>query len=328
MKLYTKIIGIGTACLTLAASALAETATPAMWRAADRDTEVFMLGTFHILPKTTQWRTAEFEKILNEAEIIYFEVETDAPDAQSKTLGVLMTQGFNANGGLLSEMLEAEDVASLRNIVSSLGLPFQGVDPMRPWNAFLTLSVQFIVQQGFDPGSGVDSVLLAEARTKGKDIRFFETLEEQLALFTGLDAETEKALLLVTIREWTEQAERFDDLFQAWREGDTEAIDQEMNTVMRKDTPDVYDRLIVNRNKAWTDEISDVLKNETGVILVAVGAAHLVGDKSVPAMLQNRGVEVERINATSAPANENSEQTPDDNVEDGIAELLKGVGEN
>ncbi len=325
MGLLKYILIIAGAALAAAATARAgeDVATPAMWRAADADTEVYLLGTFHILPKSLQWRTQALETAFEKSDIVYFEVETDAPDSQPKTLGVLMTEGFNPDGALLSDMLGAPDAASLREIVASLGLPFEGVNPMRPWNAFLTLSVQFIIQQGFDPGAGVDSKMLAEARTKGKSIRFFETIEEQLALFTGLSPETEKDLLVLTIRDWEHQAESFDDLFTAWRTGDTAAIDGEMNRVMRDQAPAVFERLLVERNRVWADEIERIMATDTGAVFIAVGAAHLVGDRSVQSMLAGRGIEFERYGDAPAAANDNAPAAPDE-----IGDLLKAVGEN
>jgi len=324
MTLIKRIAAAAAAALCALSIAVAaeKTATPAMWRAADADTEIFLLGTFHILPKDVNWRTDAFEAAYAKSEIVYFEVETDAPDSQSKTLSVLMTEGFNPDGALLSDMLEADDAENFRRIVSSLGLPFAGVDPMRPWNAFLTLSVQFIVQQGFDPGAGVDATLLAESRTKGKELRFFETIEEQLGLFTGLSPEIEKDLLVLTIRDWDNQAEGFDNLFAAWRDGDAAALDALMNDIMRAQAPEVFDRLLTARNKNWANEIERVMNNETGAVFIAVGAGHLVGDQSVQAMLGPRGIDFTRYGDTPAAANDNAAEA------DGIGDLLKNVGED
>lgn len=277
------------------ALAAAETATPAMWRAADADSEVILLGSFHILPPGLQWRTDALSAAFNAADVIYFEVNVDAPDAQSKTVKVMMTEGFNPEGVTLSSMLKPADAQKLREISASLGLPFDGINPMRPWQAFLTLSVQFIIQQGFEPGAGVDTALLSDARAFGKDVRFFETIEEQLALFTGLAPETEKALLELTIHDWESQAESFDALFAAWRAGDVDFIDKEMNQLMREQAPVVYERLIVERNEIWAEEIARAIEEESGTIFVAVGAAHLVGpEHSVPALLAEKGFEVSR----------------------------------
>ena len=193
--------------------------------------------------------------------------------------------------------------------MGDLNLPMSGIDPMRPWNAFLTLSVQFIINQGFEPGAGVDSILLAEARALGKELVFFETLQQQLALFTELDPETEKDMLIVTLREWDDQQAAFDDLFNAWRSGDIDVIDAQMNDAMREQAPAVHQSIIVDRNIAWAEALDEALKNGSGKAFVAVGAGHLAGaETSVPALLAQKGYAVERIQPTTIEnaANDNA----------------------
>lgn len=303
----------------------ADTASPAMWRIADADSEFILLGTFHILPPALEWRTDALDAAMKNADAVYFEVEADTPEAQSKTVSILMTQGFNPPGVTLSSMLSDDDTQKLKDITRSLGLPFSAVEPMRPWQAFLTLSVQFIVKQGFQPGAGVDSVLLAESRTLGKELRFFETLEEQLNLFTTLDPDTEKNLLVLTLQDWENQQQMFDDLFAAWGRGDTAFIDEIMNETMREQTPKVYDSLIVKRNQAWAEEIANAMNNSMGTALVAVGAGHLVGDEhSVPALLRAKGFEVSRygLDGEANETNAANDNTPDDGANE-IEDLLK-----
>lgn len=283
--------------------AAAPTPAPAMWRVADADSEFFLFGTFHFLKPDTAWRSPAMENAFAKADTVYFEVEADAPNTQAIAVNTVMTKGFNPAGRLLTDMLDAPDAQTLREVTRALGLPLAGIDPMRPWNAFLTLSVQFITSRGFEPGAGADSVLLAEARTLGKDLKFFETLEEQLALFTELDPETEKNLLVVTLRDWDQQEAAFDALFTAWRTGDENFLDIQMNDVMREQAPDVHQRIMVDRNIAWVETLDAALSGGAGTAFVAVGAGHLVGEKSsVPALLAQRGYKVERY---GAPANDN-----------------------
>ncbi len=282
----------------------ATTATPPMWRVADADSEFILLGTFHILPPDLDWRTDALKAAFANAETVYFELEADAPDTQSKAVAVMMTQGFNPTGVFLTDMLNAADAQKLREIVADIGLPIAGVDPMRPWNAFLTLSVQFIVKQGFEPGAGLDTVLLSESRALGKELVFFETLEEQLAFFTGLSPEVEMELLEITLRDWDNQTASFRALFEAWRTGDDDAIDTLMNAEMRDLAPEVYERLIVARNQAWAETLESALNDGDGKALVAVGAGHLVGDEySVPALLAAKGFVVSRYGVA---ANDNA----------------------
>ena len=284
-------------------AATSAASAPAMWRIADEDSEFYLFGTFHFLKPNLAWRSAAMEDAFAKADTIYFEVEADAPNTQAIAVNTVMTKGFNPAGRLLTDMLDAPDAQTLREVTSALGLPLAGIDPMRPWNAFLTLSVQFITSKGFEPGAGADSVLLAEARALGKDLKFFETLEEQLALFTELDPETEKNLLVVTLRDWDQQDAAFDALFTAWRTGDEQFLDIQMNDVMREQAPEVHQRIMVDRNIAWAQTLDAALSGGAGTAFIAVGAGHLVGDESsVPALLAEKGYEVSRY---GAPANDN-----------------------
>ncbi|MHA7873396.1 MAG: TraB/GumN family protein [Hyphococcus sp.] len=291
----------------------ADVATPAMWRVADADSTFILLGTFHILPPDLEWRSALLDRALQEADAVYFEVEADAPIAPAIVDRFLNEKGVNPPGIGLSSALEKNDSRALHRIVRSLGLSVKDIEAMRPWRAFLTLSVQFIIDQGFQPGAGVDSVLLAEARNQKKDIRFFETLEQQLDFFASLEPRIERDLLVITIRNWENEQEMFDDLFNAWRTGDAAAIDAQMNDTMREQAPDVYERLIVERNEAWAAEIAEAIDSGSGQALVAVGAGHLVGEAhSVPALLRKKGFDVSRYDGTGPAANDN---TPADEIE-------------
>lgn len=297
-------------------------ATPPMWRVADADSEFILLGTFHILPPGLNWRTESLEQALATAETIYFEVDSDAPETQSKAISVMMLEGFNPNGALLTDMLDEADAQKLRNITFSLSLPIAGINPMRPWNAFLNLSVQFVVQQGFTPGAGLDAVLLGETRTLGKELVFFESIEEQFALFTELPPETEMSLLVLTLRDWENQTAAFAPLYDAWRTGNVDAIDVMMNDAMRDQAPEVYTRLIYDRNKAWVETLAAALDEGSGAALVAVGAGHVTsGRDSVPALLAAKGYEVSRYGDwIDAEANDN---TPAESP--AIEELLKTI---
>lgn len=271
-----------------------KTATPPMWRVTDADSEIWLIGTYHILPPDLDWRSAPLEKAFKQAQTFYFEVEADTAEAQQRTVQILMSKGFNPPGTTLTGMLEKDDAKKLAAIAGELGLPMSAIDTMRPWQAFLTISVQFIVKQGFDPGAGLDSTLMKEARDSGRTLRFFETIDQQLSFFTDLDPQTEKELLVFTLRDWENEKDDFNSLFAAWAKGDVETLDSLINESMRDLAPEIFDILIVNRNAAWADKLAGVIRNGSGKAVVAVGAAHLVGDHSVPALLKARGFKVER----------------------------------
>ena len=281
-------------------------ATPPMWRVADDDTEIILLGTFHILPPDVEWRSPELGRAIDAADALWFEAEIDTPEAQTETIRILKSQGYLKRSDKLSGLLDEADAAKLSEIAASLGLPPAVLDTMRPWQAFLILSVKLIEQKGFEPSSGLETKLLAEGRARGRDFVFLETVGQQLGFFTGLAPEVEKSLLALTVRDWEKQTEEFDRLYLAWKAGDAHAIDEIMNGSLRTETPEVYEVLVRQRNEAWTARIAAALE-EPGRKLVAVGAAHLVGADGVPAMLEAAGFSAPRY-GVAANDNESNEK--------------------
>ena len=61
---------------------------------------------------------------------------------------------------------------------------------------------------------------------------------------------------------------------------------------MRRASPELYRRVVVQRNSRWTETLIERLRG-AGETVVVVGAAHLIGKDRVPAMLRKRGVAVE-----------------------------------
>jgi uncharacterized protein YbaP (TraB family) len=61
-----------------------------------------------------------------------------------------------------------------------------------------------------------------------------------------------------------------------------------------KSDPQMYQRLLVERNKNWLPKI-EALFAARGRALVVVGAAHLVGPDGVLAMLKAKGYTVEQL---------------------------------
>ena len=84
------------------------------------------------------------------------------------------------------------------------------------------------------------------------------------------------------------------DLVAAWNSGDEAKLESLLNGEMRDKYPDLYKRLIVERNLRFADKIAE-LSRGPGVLFVAVGAGHLVGADSVQADLAKLGIKAERL---------------------------------
>ena len=62
-----------------------------------------------------------------------------------------------------------------------------------------------------------------------------------------------------------------------------------------KDLPEIYNRFVVQRNKAWISKIEDLVVNGD-TALVVVGAGHFVGPDNLLELLMDKDYTIEQMN--------------------------------
>lgn len=266
---------------------------PAMWKIADADTTVYLFGTVHVLPPTLSWHSPAVDKALDEAKAVYFETDTEGDQAAFRE--ILNRLGLYEPSERLSDRLELKDLELLRSALAKLDLPLIAIESMRPWYAGIVISEAVVRKAGYDVSSGVESVMRPVARKAGKEIRFLETVEEQMSSFATLPEDVQIRFLTSGLTEIDSASQELGDLVNAWKAGNVEAlsrllIDEDLGTI-----PDLHDALLTHRNANWAPEIDTLMKSEAGTFVVAVGAAHLVGKDSVLEMLKPLGYAPERV---------------------------------
>ena len=281
------------ALAVLLLSALPAAAAPALWKATGpAGSVVWLFGTVHVLRPTTVWRSPRMAAAFAASDSLWLEID-DSDDAAMAPL--MMRLGLDPAHPLSTRVTPAE-VAQLDAAAKAAGMSRgeAALEPMRPWLAALTLSVAPVLQAGFDPRSGADRALEADARAAGKPVRAFETAEQQLRFFSDLPPAEELAFLRSSLKDAGEGPAKLTGLVEAWARGEVGVIAALEDGELRRDAPALYRRLIVDRNRAWAERLAARLK-QGGTTFVAVGAGHLAGPDSVQGMLQARGYRVERV---------------------------------
>lgn len=267
-------------------------AHPALWVARNDHATVYLFGTVHLLPSDTDWKFAALDKALDESQRLSIEIVDD--DASSMQ-ALVMQHGVDM-GSSLSSKLDAKDQGELQKAAETAKLPggMAMLQPMRPWLAALTLTMAPLMQAGMDPNQGVDKVLKARMQQAGKPIDGLETAEQQIRMLADLPEAMQLDFLRQSFKEVAEGTAKLHELIDAWRDGDTAAIARIEDEDLRKDSPMLYRRLIVERNQAWAKTIAVRMK-QPGVSFIAVGAGHLAGPDSLQEKLRGLGVGVERV---------------------------------
>ena len=271
-------------------------AVPALWQVKGVHGTVYLFGSVHVMRKEVHWETPKVKDALKSSDVLYLEIADIDPESVKKMQPTIMKLGMDMEKPL-STKISKDDVAMLDAAVKKMGLPGEeAFEPMRPWMAYLALSVLPAIQAGYAPNGGIDQVISGEAKGQNKPIKGFETMEDQLHFLADFPEDQQVLLLHQELTDLPKSVGEMDEVVGDWTHGDVEKIGALDNDEMKTKYPVLYDKLLVKRNVHFADSIAALLKDPaTGTVFVTVGAAHLAGPDSVVKQLAAKGYPATRV---------------------------------
>jgi len=140
---------------------------------------------------------------------------------------------------------------------------------------------------------GLDNYFVDRAKMAGKEIAGLESVDEHVAVMAGLSDRDGEFMLRDAITQPKDGAKDFNRMHKAWRRGDTDVL-WAGDARLRRDAPWIAARFVDDRNVKWVPRIEAELKTGKPTAIVA-GALHFSGPRSVIALLQKRGYEIEQL---------------------------------
>lgn len=281
------------ACLGLAAAPARAggpaDGAPALWRVADEDTTIYLFGTIHALPPGIDWYRGAVVAAFDEADEIVFETLEDGPGAAGFDERMQLPPGKSLRARLPEAYRGRFDTA-----IARAGMPLAVADRMKPWLAAFVLGGMEGPRsraRTVTPLLGVETVLEEHARTAGKTLGEIEGAERQLAILDDAPSPLQIRLLQESLDD-DSGSEAGDRMVEAWRTGDVAAL--EAATGAWPGDGRLREILLGGRNADWAEWVEDRLERP-GTVLLAVGAAHLVGDDSLQVKLAGRGIDAPRV---------------------------------
>jgi uncharacterized protein YbaP (TraB family) len=225
-------------------------------------------------------------------------VELDPEGVSAKQRQELVTSlGILRPPDGLSAHLRAETRALLPGALDRVGLSPQAVEPMRPWFLSLTLSVLELHKAGYSSGGGIDQIFLARSRGR-KTIVELETVEEHIQVLANLPEDIQDAMLREQLRQAPLTAVMLALMATAWEGGNPEALAK--ITFERAGDPEIqpmYEAVFYARNRRMADKLAALLERPETYFAV-VGAAHVVGEEGLAALLARKGLMVRQLPRT------------------------------
>jgi uncharacterized protein YbaP (TraB family) len=263
----------------------------------------YLLGSIHVARPDFYPLAPEIERAFEESKVLVVELDALGPAAgAAQTL--LLTKGTYQDGSTLEDNLSADTLKALRAYANKGGLPLEALQQFRPWVVALTVSMTEMQKLGFQPTLGVDHHFLTKAHDSKKRIVELETAESQIDLLSGMDKEVADKFLLQTLVGLDELDDLLTKGVAAWKAGDLKTLKEELMDKPLREAPEtkpVMVKLFDERNAKMADRVEEFLKGDEQHFVV-VGAGHMLGDKGIVKLLEDKGFTVEQMRVTAGAA--------------------------
>jgi uncharacterized protein len=260
-----------------------------LWQVTGSNNTMFLLGSMHLMRDNMYPLAPDIEAAYRKASVVVF--ETDMKTLESPAFAMkLLGKGTYPEGESLKSNLSPQMYSLLVSNLQSSPFSLEMLNRFKPWMAAMTIVLVELQKQGFDPQNGVDKHYFSRAIADEKTVDHLETPDLQAELFTGLTDKESEAFLGQTLRDMDIWKQQLENLEKAWQTGDAAALDKLLLDSFR-DYPLMHKKFLIDRNRAWIEKLEKYLKGDK-VVLVVVGAGHLVGKESVVDLLSAKGYKV------------------------------------
>lgn len=261
-----------------------------LWKVEDaKGGSAYLLGSLHVLSADAYPLPAAIDKAFAESRTLVEEVDLDEMNDPMQMMAAL-AKAMLTGGQTLDQLVSAETFAEVKKRVEAYGMPMAAIQRMKPWLVAITLMAPTLQAAGFKPELGIDKHFFDRAKEKGLERQALETLAYQIDRFDQMPPKLQEDMLKATIEDLDTQVGGVKEMVRAWATGDIATMQRLALTAFQQ-SPDLYQRLLSERNQNWMPHVERCLTENAGCFVV-VGAAHLVGQDGLPVLLLKKGYKV------------------------------------
>ena len=253
---------------------------------------LYLAGSLHLLSSEYYPLAPAFDERFAEADLLVEELDMAEMAAPASQM-LMLQRGMMPAGQTLESVLAPDTLEAVKSKAAELGLPFAPLQLFKPWALALTLQGMEWQKAGYDANLGLDKHFYDLAKAKNLGVQGLETLDFQIAQFDGLSMPLQDRMLAESLKEMATASAQVGEMARAWKAGDAVAIEKIVLADLKSE-PQMYDRLLVARNRTWLPKL-DALLTRPKPAFVVVGAAHLVGPDGLLAAFKAKGYTVTQI---------------------------------
>ncbi len=261
-----------------------------LWRVESPTTTVHLLGSVHLMKADAYPLNSAIEGAFDGARALVFEVDLDELTGAALKL---LAAGSLPEDQRLRDVVSDQTWDLVESRLADLAMDLEGVQRMRPWLLAVSITSAELARAGYAGTAGVDLHFFERAKSEGKRTIALESVDDQVGLFADLSPEEDVAFLRYTLDELDTVIPMVDELMASWQSGNVAEVESLLIDAYRE-FPDLFRRLVSDRNRNWLPRIEELLAGGEPAMVV-VGALHLVGEQGLLEMLRRRGHPVEQL---------------------------------
>lgn len=270
------------------------------------DDRLTIVGTMHIYDPRLESIRARVSADVQGADLVILE----ATATEEQQLRDLITTNpgliFIVDGPTLPELLDEETWAQLADAASQRSIPGFMAAKMQPWYLSLLLSVPPCAMDDLiDGATGLDKMIASDAEAAGVPVMAIEPFDTLFGLFDEAPIDAQIDMLRINMLAPDMQSAMFvamldryfaEDVGRLWEMGriamsDVPGIDPEEGQTM---FTEMEEALLFTRNRNWIPVITEATADHDDIV-VAVGAAHLIGELGILQLLEDEGWTISRF---------------------------------
>ena len=251
----------------------------------------YLVGSLHVLTPEYYPLDPALEKAFAASKVLIEEVDLEELTNPMTALA-LIGKAMLTDGRTLDQLISKDLYKQVVTRAEKAGIPEVAVQRMKPWMAAVSLTAPALKEAGFNPELGVDQHFFDKAKAANLERRALETAAYQFERLDQMSPGLQEAMLKSVIADLDTEISNVKTIAQAWSKGEVSTIERLMLGAFLE-SPELYERLLVERNKNWVAPVEKCVQEKTACFVV-VGAAHLVGPHSLVAMLKQKGYSVEQ----------------------------------
>jgi uncharacterized protein YbaP (TraB family) len=245
----------------------------------------YIFGTIHVLPKADFELDEKVKIAFGDSEELVMEMDMTDPTLETK-----MFQMMNMSHGMTLDQLLTEDQYEMlsKKLQSIVGVPPLAL--MNGFKPFMVATMMISEYVSNDPAS-FEMTLMSMAAAREMPVSGLESIEDQMAVFDSIPYSDQAEDLMDMVENSDEMKELFADMVAQYKAEEVNAL--YITTAEYMASEEEMKFLLYTRNQNWADLLETRLGQKT--LFIAVGAAHLGGEKGLIALMTKQGYELTPI---------------------------------